>query len=390
MANRRTAGPRPAVPPAPAAPPPAEPAGWRPDILGPGFEQLTLHLPEDRIATLVHRQPDPEAGRAPRMDVLYVHGWSDYFFQKELAQYWIDVGARFFALDLHNYGRSLRPGDTPGFVTDLAEYDADIAAALQAMGRRDPAGPGGAGTPGNPGTPQAGADLPLVLLGHSTGGLTLSLWAARHPGVAAALILNSPWLEFQGAELGRRAISPLINLEAARNPRGTLPAVDSGNYSRAVSAAFGGEWHYNSQWRPVRGFTATTAFIHAVFRGQAAVARGLHLDLPVLVLLSTRSYLQPRWSPEVRTSDVALDVNVVAHRALSLGNTVSIIRIPDAMHDVFLSLPPVRADAYAAISRWGTGYLPPEREQAAGPPRWLRGLAGLRARAGRALQSISS
>src|SRR5690606_39929457 len=111
------------------------------------------------------------------VDVLYVHGWSDYFFQKRLARFWTARGARFFALDLRKYGRSLRPGQTPGFITDLDEYDADIEAALAARGNT--------------------AGRRLVLLGHSTGGLILSLWAARHPRQVDALILNSPWLEFQ-------------------------------------------------------------------------------------------------------------------------------------------------------------------------------------------------
>ena len=69
--------------------------------------------------------------------MLYVHGWSDYFFNPELAEFWSDAGARFFALDLRKYGRSLRPGQTPGYITNLADYDADIEAALAAMGHGD-------------------------------------------------------------------------------------------------------------------------------------------------------------------------------------------------------------------------------------------------------------
>ncbi len=84
--------------------------------------------------------------------MLYVHGWSDYFFNPELARYWSDAGARFFALDLRKYGRSLRPGQTPGYITNLADYDADIEAALTAMGH----GP----------TDAVGASArPLILLG---------------------------------------------------------------------------------------------------------------------------------------------------------------------------------------------------------------------------------
>lgn len=123
-------------------------AEWTPDVLGDEFEQLTLPLEDDTegpvVATLVRALP-PEltwwqqlrGDRRPLedVDVLYVHGWSDYFFQKRLARFWTARGARFFALDLRKYGRSLRDGQTPGYTADLGVYDADLAAALAAMGR---------------------------------------------------------------------------------------------------------------------------------------------------------------------------------------------------------------------------------------------------------------
>ena len=114
---------------------------WTPDLLGEGFEQQTLELDGGALATLVRyvgggeQWLDIPDGAGIDADVLYVHGWSDYFFQRHLAQFWHRTGARFYALDLHNYGRSLRPGLVPGFVTNLSDYDADIAAALSAMGR---------------------------------------------------------------------------------------------------------------------------------------------------------------------------------------------------------------------------------------------------------------
>ncbi|ABM08454.1 alpha/beta hydrolase [Paenarthrobacter aurescens] len=339
---------------------------WSPDILGEGFEQQTLTLDGGAVATLVRYLgtapewpeavdgiPDPAGIDA---DVLYVHGWSDYFFQRHVAEFWHRAGARFYALDLHNYGRSLGPGLVPGFVTNLADYDADIAAALSAMGRSG----------------DAGQDRPLILLGHSTGGLTLSLWASRHPGIASALILNSPWLEFQATELGRRAIAPLVGLHARLHPLAPLPPVDPGIYTRAVSATLDGEWDYNLEWRPDRGFPITPAFLDAVFRGQATVAAGLGIDVPVLVLLSDKSYLQPKWSADALTADVALNVDAVAHRSLSLADTVTVSRLPNAFHDIFLSPEPVRRLAFERIGRWLPMALQPSNAEV-----WEARTAGL-------------
>ena len=359
---------------------------WQPDVLGPNFEQLTLELPSGSPATLVRY-----IGDAPRWaptsiagaDILYTHGWSDYFFQHELAEFWHRAGANFYALDLHNYGRSLRPGQLPGQVSSLTEYDEDIAAALAAMGRNKvneeaPAVPSQApdqhsfelafldearhrlsaafdaltGRERVAKIPSVPQERPLVLLGHSTGGLTLSLWAARHPGAATAVVLNSPWLEFQASEMGRAMVSPLIQARTRFRPMVPLPSIDPGFYTRAVSKKFDGEWDYESQWRPDRGFPVTASFLNAVFQGQALVADGLGLPMPVLVMLSDKSYLQPKWSSSALSADVVLNVDAVAKRALDMGAHVSLHRIAGAFHDVFLSPAAVRAQAYAGMGRW--------------------------------------
>ncbi|MFE6964536.1 alpha/beta hydrolase [Agromyces sp. NPDC057679] len=330
----------------------AQPQTWRPDLLGDRFEQLTLPVGSDDegevVATLVRYRPRwrPRLtrGAASGADVLYVHGWSDYFFNRELAEYWAGLGARFYALDLRKYGRSLRPGQVPGFVADLATYDADIAAALAAMGQPDASG--------------SASGRPLILIGHSTGGLTLSLWAARHPGRVAALVLNSPWLEFQLSKVGRQAIAPMMELGARVHPLAPLPNVDLGFYTRAVAREQGGEWEYEHAWRPDRGFATSPAWLMAILAGHATVDAGIDVGAPVLTLLSARSTILPRWDEAMRSSDSVLVVDEIAQRALKLGPSVTVARIDGALHDVFLSREPVRGEAYADITRWLRGYGP--------------------------------
>ena len=326
---------------------------WQEDLLGRDFQQATLPLDSDGegdvVATLVRHRPPLGTLVSPfapahGIDVLYVHGWSDYFFQTGLAEYWHRVGARFHALDLRKYGRSLRAHQTPGFVADLATYDADIEAALAAMGHGE--------------NDERPSRRRLVLMGHSTGGLTLSLWAARHPGRAGALVLNSPWLEFQTGGVGRAFISPLVQLGARVQPLGTLPQVDLGFYSRSVSADLDGEWSYEPRWRPARGFPAHRAWLNAVLEGHAAVAAGLGIDVPTLTLLSARSTILPRWNDQMRQSDSVLVVDDIARAAVRLGPTVTVARIEGALHDMTLSAAAPRRAAYAAITRWLRAYAP--------------------------------
>ena len=322
-------------------------AQWIPDVLGDEFEQLTLDLGEDVegpvVATLVRALPEPlpwwRFGRDQRplsdVDVLYVHGWSDYFFQKRLARFWTSRGARFFALDLRKYGRSLRAGQTPGFVTDLARYDEDIAAALEARGDAE--------------------GRRLVLLGHSTGGLTLSLWASRHPGVASAVILNAPWLEFQAP---RAAFAPVVGFGAKYWPKDAAPQVDLGFYTRAQHEVADPDdpVDVNLDWRPEQTMPVHSGWLHAILEGHAIVAKGLHIGVPVCVLLSTRTGIPTHWTEELTRSDTVLVVDDIAKAALKLGSSVTVERIDGALHDVFLSAHDAREDAYTRLDRWVTAW----------------------------------
>lgn len=380
---------------------------WEPDVL-PGFERLTLPLQPDEeepevVATLVRRvrpaaaespgdlhgdesrrglrrvgadnpqvarlwdelselgrrlhlggtgRAHPEASSAtdgePQaavpdagVDVLYVHGWLDYFFQTHLADFWESLGVRFHALDLRRYGRSLREGQTPGYVRSLTTYDEDIEAALTAMGHGRAAEP----------------ERKLVLMGHSTGGLTVSLWTAHNQERVAGLVLNSPWLEFQPREAVRKIMEPGIRVQSALVPRSQLVNLDRGLYARSISARFDGEWDYDVAWRPDAGWRATPAWLAAIFRGQDQVARGLGIEVPVLVLLSTRSTIPTRWSEDMKSTDSVLDVVGIARRVPDVGSLTTLVRIAGGLHDVTLSAEPVREHVWRETRRWFRGYV---------------------------------
>ncbi|GAA4485580.1 alpha/beta hydrolase [Microbacterium panaciterrae] len=335
-----------------------DPAAWVPDVLGDEFQQLTLPLGSDDegeiVATLVRALPHVGLGRRlfgdrrtlAGTDVLYVHGWSDYFFQKRLARFWTARGARFFALDLRKYGRSLRAGQTPGYIADLVEYDQEIAAALAAMQHGDHA-----------------AGRRLVLLGHSTGGLVLSLWAARNPGIASAVILNSPWLEFQLPRFTRESIAPLVGLQARRRPLDRAPQVDFGFYTRAQHEAAdpADPMSVNLDWRPVQTMAVHAGWLHAILAGHATIAAGIRISAPVCVLLSARSAYPTVWSDDLTRADSVLIVDDIARAALRIGQSVTIERIDGALHDVFLSRHDAREDAYARLGRWVEGWSAQDR-----------------------------
>ncbi|GAA1652030.1 alpha/beta hydrolase [Georgenia ruanii] len=345
--------------------PPAPPADrWAEDVLGQGFEARTLPLLDDDegevVATLVRHVPADDPGAlpgtpsSPTFAVLYLHGWNDYFNQRELARELAALGAAFYAVDLRKYGRSLRPHQTRGYVTNLSTYDEDLHAALRVV------------------RAEHGVGTDVVLMGHSTGGLTAALWAHRHPGALRAVVLNSPWLELQGSALLRAVSQPIVGRLAKLQPKAIIPTTDLGFYQRTLLGwteadgpvpegreddPFITGWAPEPAWRLSPSAPVRPGWLAAVLAGHAQVAAGLQISCPVLVMTSGRTLLSPRWSPQMREADVVLDVEQTRRRALQLGDLVTVARFEGAIHDVTLSARPVRERIYAELRRWARAYV---------------------------------
>ncbi|MFD1506407.1 alpha/beta hydrolase [Georgenia yuyongxinii] len=345
--------------------PPAPPADrWAEDVLGQGFQARTLPLLDDDegevVATLVRHVPadDPEAlpgtPSSPTFAVLYLHGWNDYFHQRELAREWSALGGAFYALDLRKYGRSLREHQTRGYVEKLSTYDEDLHAALDVVRA----------------THGVGTDV--VLMGHSTGGLTAAVWAHRHPGALRALVLNSPWLELQGSAMLRALSQPIVGGLARLHPKAIIPTTDLGFYQRTLlgwtdadgPAPEGEEddpfvtgWMPEPAWRLSPSAPLRPGWLSAVLAGHAQVADGLEISCPVLVMSSGRTVVSARWSPQMREADTVLDVEQIRRRALQLGPLVTVARFDGAIHDITLSARQVRRRMYAELRRWSRAYV---------------------------------
>jgi len=317
-------------------------AEWTDDVLA-GYVQTTRALgadPDregDLFATLV-RSADPTP--SPRA-VLALHGYTDYFFNTELADHFAAAGWRFYGLDSHRCGRSWREGQTPHFTTDLARYDRELEWAMAVIGAENPT-------------------AAKVVYGHSTGGLVVSLWLdrVRERGDTAAmgvagLVLNSPFLDLNGpAILRARATSSAIGAVSKVSKTRVVRGSGSGGYGQTLHRQYHGEFDYNLQWKPVGGFPVTVGWIHAIRRGQARLHRGLDIGVPNLVLRSDHSVAETAETDVLQRGDAVLDVSHIARWAGCLGNRTTSVPIKDAKHDVFLSLPEPRAAAYAELDRW--------------------------------------
>jgi alpha-beta hydrolase superfamily lysophospholipase len=308
------------------------------DVLGEPWMAETIGLPPDDegpvVATLVSRRAEQPTSRA----VLHLHGFADYFFQAEYAQWWLDRGYDFYALDLRKYGRSLRPHQTPNYITDLRDYFAELDAAWWRITERD------------------GHDH-VVASAHSTGGLTVPLWADERRLPLAGVVLNSPWFDLHAPSLrqiaGMRAYVQL----GARHPKRVVPRTVTGFYARSLHVDHEGEWPFDLAWKPVMSFPVYAGWLRAIWLGQARLHDGLDLGCPSLVLSSGGTAWPTEMGEDVHAHDIVLDVAQIRRWAAALGHHVTYVGIEGARHDVVLSRADVRKRVYDELDRWATAYL---------------------------------
>ncbi len=311
-----------------------------PDLLGEPWESETIGLPPDDegpvVTTLVRRLAAQPTGRA----VLHVHGFADYFFHTEYAEWWLERGYDFYAVDLRKYGRSLLPHQTPTYVADLREYFADLDVAWWRVAERD-------------------AHDHVVLSAHSTGGLTAPLWAdARQPAELSGLVLNSPWFDLQGADWMRSPVAGFLLDRAGRSqPLREIPRDVSGVYGRSLHVDHDGEWDYDLSWKPLDSYPVRLGWLRAIRRGHAELHAGLSVLAPVLVLTSATTRQVVELSDEAHVHDIVLDVPQIRRWATSVGPHVSYVAVEGARHDVVLSRPEARARVYDELDRWSRAHL---------------------------------
>ena len=289
---------------------------WQPDRLLPGFEALELEFPPDYdgpvVATLV-RLPagfsDPMRLRGP---VLYIHGFSDYFFQRHMAERFAAEGYAFYALELRKHGRSLRAHQHPNFCKSIGEYYADISAALEAIG------------------------APVLLAGHSTGGLVSSLYASEGERRAdiQALWLNSPFFDWNLPDW-RRVQVHLVAALGRYYPFLNDPKAFRPDYTRALLT----EWEFDTRLKPEYGFPLYYGWLGAISDAFQKVHRGLAIECPVLSMHSDEA-------------DVVLNWRHIARWSRTLGRDVTVLAFPGGWHDLVLSPRVIREEVFRQLFAW--------------------------------------
>lgn len=308
---------------------------WNIDILGSDYCMTQIVMPDDYsgkvVSTIIKRNTKTKSCKA----VLYIHGYNDYFFQKELGDQFVAHEYNFYAIDLRKYGRSILQGQKLFEVRDLKEYFADIDSALHIIK-----------TEGN---------QDIVLMGHSTGGLIASYYMVKSVSdkqPIKALILNSPFMDMNLSDLQEKYLLPMVSAISGLIPNISIEQNSNDAYSQSLLKKYHGEWEYNTEWKLPLSPAVTTGWLGAIHKAQTVLQKGQDIMIPILLMRSAQSVNGITWNTEFNRGDAVLDVNEISMYGKLLGKNVTELVIKEGLHDIMLSRKPVRTAVYLYLFNW--------------------------------------
>lgn len=313
------------------------------DFLGPGFKALTLNPKDEQICTLVHFQATDkiQSDQSPTA-ILYVHGYTDYFYQTEQAEFFHNLGLDFYAVDLHGYGRSIRPFQNDHNKNSFSNYFADLNACIQTMANR--------------------GVRSCIILGHSTGGLIVSRYLATAYKKESidlniiGLILNSPFLSLPMPLSQEPWRLPLYKLISQTLSGISLSPKKSTLYAKSIHASLEGEWSYRLDWKPRQGSALSFSWLKQIMAEQEACLQS-RCDIPTLLCRSSQSTYLKSTLAEIKEGDAVLDVNNMETKAKAIFTQLDIAIIDKGFHDLALSPLKARHEYYKKIQNWLKSYL---------------------------------
>ena len=345
--------------------------------LGTPFRRYAMHtMPvygKEFHSTLIEypygssKRTDSLAAKPAHGIILYVHGYNDYFFQRELAEKADSAGYAFFAIDLHYCGRSLMPGDARGDMRNMREFFAELDYAVElarviTKEREESLAliseqADIADTTGRErrllDVSRRAYSLPMVLMGHSQGGLLAAFYADHRPEEKfAALVLNSPFFDFNFNWLVRNLAIPVVSEIAMYLPDFSIGSSGNPNYAYSLDKKYYGEWLYNTEWKSESRPEQFLGWVRAIHKAQQELHRGFHINSPTLVMHGDCTEKGEEWSENYMHCDGVLDVEHIEKWAPKVGPNVKTETVAGGLHDLFLSRKAVRDEAYAKAFRF--------------------------------------
>lgn len=306
------------------------------DFLGTPFQTRKIIPNAAYPSEVCHliRYPKNTATKA----ILYVHGYTDYFFQTDFAATISQLNYHFYAIDLKGYGRSIQSSGPPNSCDRIKDYFYDLYAALSVMKKDN--------------------IQEVVLLGHSTGGLITSYfldWLESNPKKElpkiTGHILNSPFLTLPFPPHRLNWMTRLIKGLTTCFPFYRTHSYKDKLYAKTIHQRFEGEWNYRLDWKPSHGFYMSYRWLKEILAAQEVLS-SCRIHTPTLLCRSSKSTYNAKEVRSMRVGDGVLDVESMQEAANKIFSCLATDVIENGFHDLALSSEPARQAYQQAIKDW--------------------------------------
>ncbi len=296
------------------------------------YTSETINLKPDYEGEVIAVLTSSNYNKGNRKSLLYLHGYVDYFFHPHLGEIFNAHDFDFYALDLRKHGRALLQHQHPNYCKNIEEYFEEISIAIRNIKNKSKS---------------------LFLLAHSTGGLTASCYMnyGKEKHLIDGLILNSPFLDFNLSRIKKSLTIFIANIISRISNYAKIEGALSPAYAHSIHKDFYGEWDFNLNWKPIKGFPTYFKWLSAISRAQKTLKKS-NIGVPVLILHSSGSIKISKFSNRAMSNDIVLNIEDIKRVGEKLGNNVTLLSIDNGMHDIFLSSKTVREGSFEKMFSW--------------------------------------
>lgn len=252
----------------------------------------------------------------PRAIVLLAHGYAEHGGRyADVAQRLNDAGLGLYAIDHLGHGQS---DGVPGYIPHFQVYLDGMSVLLACVQREWP-------------------DMPLLLLGHSMGGLIAARFLASHQQYFVAAALSGPALQAGG---GPRPLTKLLGCLLSRiAPHLGVMALDSGSISRDPDLVA----RYRADPLVYRGRMSARLAAEMLREMDAAHRDASKIHLPLFIQHGGADHLTaPQGSQRFFTALASVDKQLQIYDGL--------------YHEIYNE--PERAEVVADLIHWFDAHLP--------------------------------
>jgi len=302
-----------------------------------------MNLKDDYTSQNIKLNPDYEGevnavlitsnhNKGNRRSILYLHGYVDYFFHPHLGEKFNQNNFDFYALDLRKHGRSLMQHQHPNYCKKIEEYFEEISISIRKI--------------------KSGSKS-VFLLAHSTGGLTASCYMnyGKERELIDGLILNSPFLDFNQSKIEKSISQFVAKLIGKASNYAKIEGALSPAYAQSIHKDYYGIWDFTLDWKPIKGFPTYFKWLVAIARAQKTLEKS-NIQIPILILHSSGSIKTRKYSKEAMANDIVLNIEDIKRVGEKLGDRVTIYKLDNAHHDIFLSTKTVREVGFDKMFSW--------------------------------------